>query len=105
MFNARKYCFKKYIHIQSEFETDNLFSKMSTYLLRNAISVSLRYFGGLETHPPSDSLVESSSSVDICCLLKLVKARDSFSSFIRLYMISFPVMLYYNLLVVLYRTQ
>lgn len=89
VFNARKYCFEKYIHIQSEFETDNLFSKMSTYLLRNAMSVSLRYFGGLETHPPSDSLAESSSSVDICCLLKLAKARDSFSSFTKFLLLSY----------------
>ena len=54
---------------------------MSIYLIRNAMSVSLWYFGGLETHPPSDSLAESSSSVDICCLLKLAKARPSQSFF------------------------
>ena len=56
-----------YVHIQREFETDIIyFSRcLLSYLLRNAMSVSLRYVGGLETHPPSDSLAESSSSVDM----------------------------------------
>lgn len=81
---------KKYVHIQSEFETENPFCKMSsTYLFRNAMSVTLRDFGGLETHPPSDSLAESSSSVDICCLLKLAKARHSFSSFTKFRLLSY----------------
>ena len=44
---------------------DNRGLTVLAYLLRNATSVSLRYFGGLETHPASDSLAESSSSVDM----------------------------------------
>ena len=44
---------------------DNRGSTVLAYLLRNAMSVSLRYFGGLETHPASDSPAESLSSVDM----------------------------------------
>ena len=67
-FVARKYWLKRYLDIQGEFETADIiyFSRcLLSYLLRNALSVSLRYFGGLETHPSSDSLAESSSSVDM----------------------------------------
>ena len=53
--------------MQDEFETNIIYFSICllAYLLRNAMSVSLRYFGGLETHPASDSLAESLSSVDM----------------------------------------
>ena len=77
--------------MQDEFKTNIIyFSRcLLAYLLRNAMSVSLRHFGGLETHPASDSLAESSSSVDMCCLVKLAKARDSFSSFTKFLLLSY----------------